>query len=141
METRRHLPIVLLALSAVVTACTGEPPREAEAPPDFSASEEVMQPEQAAALQEEGAKRQNEPLAETIQPEAVDEDVPKSVKGLYNYERNQARASYESARQRCAEEKEDGTPEDCERKAKADYQARLTLARTRYESDRRKARN
>ena len=68
------------------------------------------------------------------------EDRPESVKGAYDDDKDKARADYAAAKEACAQQDEE--PKDvCEQKAQADYQARLTVARSRYDADKRKARD
>ena len=73
-------------------------------------------------------------------PDGAAEDRRESVKGAYDEDKDKARADYAAAKAACAQQDEE--PKDvCEQKAQADYQARLTVARSHYEADKRKARD
>jgi hypothetical protein len=109
-----------LALAALVAACAHDAPQP-EAPPDFSAIEDAVPPSPA-------------PTAEIVV-----EDQPESVKGAYEQEKDKARADHAAAKEQCEQEEADVAA--CKERAQADYQARLTVMRSRYESDKRKARD
>jgi len=77
-------------------------------------------------------------------PAGPGEDRPESVKGAYDDayddDKDKARADYAAAKDACAQQDEE--PKDvCEEKAQADYEAKLTVARSRYDADKRKARD